>query len=615
MNLKIAQVIGLNTDQKAAQVISSSRNGDNFFAVLDLTCDDAFTRGRQILSDLADFYFEETHFDFEGSSGEKLTATFNAAREKFADTQYSLLLAAGSGKALFLIFSGEMEAYLKREGRLSPLLAIGSPSQLISGFLQERDRLFFSTKSLNSFLAQDLEKLLDLPADVFEQEVTDRIGVSNLENQGLAGLAVSVEPDLAQSEKIEAKQESEVEQETVIPPSTYSEESPGTGNFTKQAVAIPLILKNFLFRYFPRSGKVRLIMAVILIAVVALGVGLKIKADKDQARDAAFNQALTRARDDFSAAKGLSFLNPAEAKGKLDSAKQNLNQALSLKPKEGEALNLKKQIEDESGSILQQSEASQFPLFLDLDLIKKDFRTESLSLSDGKILALDTAVKTLVVVDLAKKSNQILAGENQLGEATLSSLNGSLAFVFSKDKGILRVDTAGQKISSVSKPNEDWGQIADLTGFAGNVYLLDQSQIWKYLPTSDGYSDKREYLNKGVKADFAGSLRMQIESSIYVLKPGGEILRFTRGDKDNFALEGLDKPLKDPKSIFTSSDTDNLYVLDSGNSRVLILTKTGKYKGQITGEKFGVATDLVVDEKEKKVYLLEGSKIFQVDLK
>ena len=47
----------------------------------------------------------------------------------------------------------------------------------------------------------------------------------------------------------------------------------------------------------------------------------------------------------------------------------------------------------------------------------------------------------------------------------------------------------------------------------------------------------------------------------------------------------------------------------------MTLTKTGAYKGQISGDKFATATDLVVDEKNKKVYLLEGSKIFQVELK
>ena len=108
---------------------------------------------------------------------------------------------------------------------------------------------------------------------------------------------------------------------------------------------------------------------------------------------------------------------------------------------------------------------------------------------------------------------------------------------------------------------------------------------------------------------------MQIESSIYVLKKGGEILRFTKGDKDNFSYSGLPSLVKDPKSFFVSSDTDNLYLLDSGNSRLLILTETGSYKGEISGEKFAQASDLVVDEKGKKVYLLDGNKIYTIDLK
>ena len=96
MQIKVAQVIGLNSDQKAAQVISSVRDNDNtFFAVLDLSCDDAFTKGRQILSELSDFYF-----DFEGSPSEKLNATSEEANGKFPEGEYSLLLSSISGKVL-----------------------------------------------------------------------------------------------------------------------------------------------------------------------------------------------------------------------------------------------------------------------------------------------------------------------------------------------------------------------------------------------------------------------------------------------------------------------------------------------------------------------------------
>ncbi len=607
MKLQIAQVIGLNTDQKAAQVISSAGDGDNvFLAVLELTSDDAFTKGRQALSELEDFYFE-----FEGSTAEKLTASFKEAEKKFSDeNEYNLCLVAVSGKALYLMGKGAVEVYLKREDKLSPLLSSPMSAQLISGFLQKDDRMLFSTKSLVTFLGTELEKSLSLPIEMFEEEVGSKISSSNLEDQGLAGLVVEVQEE---NLEIPSLLDSEVN-ETSEPAVQLSDK--------RRIVLSEILAKGVMIlkrgmRYFPRSGRGRVAIALILLLIIAGGAGYKYKLSRDQEKQSQFTKSFQEAKDDFNGAKGLATLNPIEAKNKLDSAKNKLNQALKLKPNDSDAQNFQKQLEQESSSILQTSSVSEFPVFLDLDLVKKNLRAENFSLSAGKLLLLDPGVKTLVAVDLGKKSNQILAGSEQLGDVTRASLNGGLAFIFSKDKGVLKIDTTNSKLSTVAKVDDDWGEVADIYGFAGNIYLLDQSknQIWKYLPTSDGYSDKREYLNKEVKVDFSGVLRMQIESSVYVLKSGGEILRFTRGDKDNFSLGGLDKGVKDPKSFFVSSDTDNLYILDSGNSRLLIVTKTGEYKGQMSGDKFGVATDLVVDEAGKKVYLLDGSKIYSVDLK
>lgn len=611
MKLKIAQIIGLNTDQKAAQTISSTRNGSSFLAVLDLVCDDAFTKGRQILSELEDFYFE-----FEGGAAEKLNATFKEAEKVFAEgVEFDLCLAAVFGKALYLISKGQVEVYLKRADKLSPLLKVAIPSQLISGFIADGDRLLFSTKSLVTFLGLELEKSLSLPIETFEEEVGGKIGASDLENQGLAALVIDVSgEDLEISPLPSQETDQKIDQDSLSRLriafqflSIFSNKV--VDSYSKWSV------------YFPRSGRGRLAIAIVLIVIIASGAGYKYKLSRDREKQLQFTQLLQEAKNSFDAAKGIAALNPAEAKNKLDLSKDQVNRALKLKPNEKEAQNFKKQLEQDSSSILQQSSITDFPLFLDMDLVKKNFRALQMSLSVGKLLLLDPDVKTLAVVDLAKKSNQILAGSATLGEAAFASLNGGLAFVYSKDKGILRVDATNLKLSVVSKKDSDWGKVQDIYGFAGNVYVLDNGnppaggQIWKYLPTSSEYSDKREYLSKGTKVDFSKALRMQIESSIYVLNSGGEILRFTRGDKDNFSLGGLDKGVKDPKSLFVSSDTDNLYLLDSGNSRLLILTKTGSYKGQISGDKFGTATDLAVDEKGKKVYLLDGSKIYSVDLK
>lgn len=602
MKLKIAQAIGLNTDQKAAQVSSSTRDETTFLAVLDFTSDDAFTKGRQILSELEDFYFEA-----EGGLAEKLNATFSEAQNKLTEGKdFSLCLSVISGKVLYLIGKGQVEVYLKRKDKLSALLSIGTPSQLISGFIEGGDRLLFATKNLTDFLGDDLTKSLSLPIEIFEEEVGGKIGASETEDQGLAGLAVEI-------------QEEEQEISTL---KTERAESSGFAGDKRKISFAPLFgalakLKELITTYFPKSGRGRLVLAILLFLAIGIGIFFQYKSSRDQKINAEVAKYLQEARDDFDAAKGLSSLNPGDAKSRLDSAGDKLNKALALRSNNDGAKNLKKQIEDELPAILQESSVSNFPVFLDLDLVKKNFSATQMSLSDGSLLLLDQGEKTLISIDIAKKSNQILGGSNNLGEASLSSINGKMVFVYSKDKGILRIDTTNSKVTTVAKTDPDLGKIGDIYGFASNIYILDaqKSQIWKYVPGSEGYSSKRAYLSSGTKADFSNAVRMQIESSVYVLKAGGEILRFTKGDKDTFAYSGLPSNVKDPKSIFTSSETDNLYVLDSGNSRMLILNKTGGFQGQVIGNKFSSATDLVVDEIGKKVYLLEGGKIYTADLK
>lgn len=594
MKYNIAKATGLNTDQQAALSYSSAQDDNNLFlAILNLSCDDAFTRGRQLLIDLADFVF-----DSEASAAEKLTSAFAEAQQKLSDISgYDLLLAIISGKALYLIGHGQINTFLQREGRLTSLL--NAQNQLISGFLEDNDRVFLTTINLVDTLGEELDGFLKIPIEKWQDEIEAQIGLGGVGKGGAAGLLLEVQPE--------------------DQPQTEAEPVPE--NLDQKIAYQPVVkidLKKLLSIYrriLPKSGRGKLVVAAVLILILIVGVGYKFKTERDQEKDQQFNNLIRQATDDFRAAEGLQTLNPAEAATKLNSAQDNINKALVIKPKDQKALSFKKQIEENAGSITQKFQDVQFSLFLDLDLVKKDLKVNFLTLSVGKLLVLDIDSKALIVIDLEKKSHQILAGLSNLGNAKLSSVNGNLAFIYSEDKGLLRLDIDNQKITKVSDRDDNWSSIFDLVGFAGNVYLLDTNQIWKYLPIEGGYSSKRAYLTSETKADFTGAKRMQIESSVYVLKQGGEILRFTRGVADHFALSGLDKLVNEPKSFFVSSDTENLYILDSGNSRLIVVTKLGAYKAQYGGDKFGSATDLVVDEEGKKVYLLEGSKIWQMELK
>jgi DNA-binding beta-propeller fold protein YncE len=255
-------------------------------------------------------------------------------------------------------------------------------------------------------------------------------------------------------------------------------------------------------------------------------------------------------------------------------------------------------------------------VWLDLDLVKKGFAAGSLSLSHERILLLDTNTNTLVLINLSSKSPQILAGSEKLGETKLASLNGNIAWVFSKNKGVIKIDTLEGTVSTVIKPDDEWGSISDIYGFAGNVYLLDSknNQIWKYLPIVAGFSDKRAYFNKETKTNLEGGLRLQIDSSIWILKETSQVLKYTQGLADSFSFINLDKDIKDPQSFYVSDQTENLYLLDHGNNRLLVFDKKGNYRYQYSSDRFSNFSDLVVDEKGKKIYLLEKGKIFQLDL-
>lgn len=631
MKLKIAQVIGLNSDQRAALVLSESTDPESpFISVLELSSDDAFTKGRQILSDLAQGYFES-----DGSPAEKLNETFKSALKKLESIDnFDIVIGAICGKALYLVGKGNVEVLLKRNSKMSPLLAVGSGNQLISGFLKEGDRLLLSTKNLISFLSKDLGVVLDLKVEDFEEDISNRLGAANLEDQGLAGLLVEV------CEEKDIQHESS---EKEVNTSSEGNEERKTKTISINFEFIPKIFKallkvlpkgkerqeyvdyeekkNPLSKFFPKSGRSRLFLALILIIIIGISIGFKVTDDKNKEKIRQLNAHLQQAKDDFEAAKNLKDLNPQDTKAKLESAKSGAEKALTINPKSVEALDLKNQIAKDTDSILKQFSAGNFPEFLDLELIKKNFRADKMSLSDGKLLLLDPSLKTLVTIDMEKKSQSIIAGSSQLGDSLIASINSGFGFTYSKDKGIIRTDINNQKQTIVAKKGADLPDIVDMAGFASNVYVLDSEnppaggKIWKYVATASGFSDKREYLNSGVSADFKGAVRMQIESSIYILKSDGEMLRFTKGNKDTFSYSGLPSNIKEPKSFFVSSDTDNLYILDSGNSRLLVLSKTGEYKAQYQGEKFATASDLVVDEVGKKVYLLDGGKIYTTDLK
>lgn len=599
--LEVAKIVGLNSDIQASQVlVDIPQEGPAFFAIVATACDDAFTRSRQALLSAEDV-FSQSNDDISYRLGQSL----DAVKNELKDTQYlEALIATTSEGAFYLIHysqsgpddntPGLLAATAVRGGKPFNLLSLAPAGQLISGFLNPSDRVILATHSLEQVLGEEFNKIHTWPIEVLEDEVTSRLPQTHIDPVAAIVLMETL-------------------------PLLLNLDKPGNQSRRSGELTFKLLKKvATLFQMaIPRSGLGAAILGISLLLVILIGIGISFKHSRDTARNSQINSYLKIGADSLNQAQTFKDLNFEQSFKALEEARKNIELALKEDPRNKKALDLKKVLEESLPGILKIHSAYDLPLWLDLSLVKQGYYADRLSLSVGNILILDTTQKSLIQLDTKKKAHQILAGGDKLGEAKYVSLNGELALVFSEDIGVTRFDSSNKESKQVVKKDESWGKIVDIYGFGGNIYLLDEAkgEIYKYLPTASGYSEARQYLKKDTKADFSNAMRMQIESSVYILKKGGEILRFTQGAADHFALSGLDKSLSNPKSFFVSSDTDRLYLLDSGNKRLLVLDKKGAYISQYLSDRFADMLDLVVDEKAKLVYLLDGTKIYQMDLK
>lgn len=311
----------------------------------------------------------------------------------------------------------------------------------------------------------------------------------------------------------------------------------------------------------------------------------------------------------FNEAQALAELNPVRSRELLTQVTSQLESLKEQKIKDEQLI----QIEANIGQVLgAASGVKTTPLetVMDLEWLRSGMVGTRLALLDGKLVVLDTQGDRLVVVDPGKKSGQVIAGQSDIGDAKLVATYPGKITVLS-DKGLIECGVAGSCKSVVSEA----GSGKDMAMFAGNVYLLTDAGISRFQVTDSGFSEAQDWLAEGEDTSvFGKSVSFAIDAFVWVGLADGLVAKYNRGVKENFTMLDLDKPVSSNPIIYTDEEAENLYILDKGNGRVVVVDKTGAYKSQYPSDQAREAADLVVDEVGSKGYLLVGSKIWQIAL-
>lgn len=555
---------------------SQAYNAGKLFATLSLKNDSKGDQeapdwlsilGKSVLDKL-----EEEFFTIEVKNLESIKqAIITTLKELPDDIVSSFACVVFTDDVLYSFAKGNGKVFIKRGGKFGTILDTTNEDLTIvtssSGKLEDNDLIVLATQPFldivdPTFLSSSLG---NLTPDEIAEALTPKI-----HEKDDGGSAVFIVKYIKQ----------------VTQPTTQEET-------IKKEVNIPQPRASFLKKYLPtsfaqfsHSKKKFLTIAIIILIILGLSIFFAVKKQNDTKSKALFENVYPNALKKYDEGNSLLDLNKSLAIDSLTFSKKLLSDN-----KDKFSYNSKEQNEI-------------------LALLKKVDKALVLASAANQVKAKEVTADTSIFLKTEidnPKINLFTQDENNV--------------YFLDSNGITSIDKKNKK-ELIIKNDNHWKNPAGIEVYLGNIYVLDKTsnQILKFVEVEDGFT-KTNYFTDSTP-DLTNAQEMAIDGSIWILFKDGSIQKFTKGKKDTFTLSGFKESFSNPTKIFTNVDAKNLYILDSGGSQVrlgkasiVVFGKDGVYQSQYQGEVLKGAKDFEVKEADKKILILNGGKIWEIEVK
>jgi len=635
-NLDFSKIVSTPTPSAWSQAYSAGK----LFAAFSLEVETVPDQGLEYLAGIGKDVIstlEAEFFTLEDKSLESIRgAVVTSLSRVGSEIKSSLILCYFAENVLYLFAQGGGKAAIKRGEKIGTVLESeisGSDIKTSSGYVKDQDILVLETKPFQDIISQSsLASALDKnkPEEIAEEispQVHERaeggaaaVIVSFIEGADTSEAVAPLTDEEASEEKPDetlSEEIGEANPEVLSPQETESEESITLENLGSEApveevrqeippsediptlgrseintppfaaTEIPSARRGFSLPFgsiklpslgrIPRQRRTAAIVAGVLILLIVVVAALAIFNKNGGANDKLFQQVYSQAKQKYDEGQNLKDLNSELAQSDFKDAKNTIEQNQSKFPadsKDG------KQLSD----LLAQ--------------INSQLKT--------------TGGQTATAKEVASSQSKLLSVELDNSSASYFTQNDQFVY-FLDGSGAQQIDKGNDKKTQILK--KSWKTDGGVGTFGSNVYVLDRSDgIHKLVPASDGTYADNDYFSSNTP-DLSNSVDMAIDGSVYVLNKDGSIDKYTKGASDTFSASSLDTPLKGATRIYTNSDFDNIYVLDNGNSRIVVLDKTGKFVTSYSAVQVKAAKDLDVDETGKKIFILSSGKVYQIDIK
>jgi len=233
---------------------------------------------------------------------------------------------------------------------------------------------------------------------------------------------------------------------------------------------------------------------------------------------------------------------------------------------------------------------------------------------DGKVYVMDLAGEGLVEVNplnIETKRYRLPDGTAKI--ASVAAGNSGL-YLITEDKKMLSFDTkTGAYLSTTWTTKAS--STDELVLYGARFYVLDTiaNMIWRYAPVGGGVAQETAYLKQN-SHPLSTATGMAIDSNVYVTWSDGSLRRYLSGAEESWSPVTVDPPLVNASGVWTAADTDRIVVTDPVGKRVLVYRKDGRLVAQLVSDNWNGPTAVSGDEAGKKIYIVDGNRLWQTDL-
>ncbi|MBP7134088.1 hypothetical protein KBA73_02625 [Patescibacteria group bacterium] len=242
---------------------------------------------------------------------------------------------------------------------------------------------------------------------------------------------------------------------------------------------------------------------------------------------------------------------------------------------------------------------------------------QTLALSGSQLVTVDGGKNTLVTIDPETKEARELALPSESSRIVTSAVTAKDTVVLlTEDHIALLANLTAQKVGIISFTLTNASSITAISPYNGRLYALDTNKgmIWRYSPNgTTSFAQERGYL-KAADPLLQTGTAIAIDSNIYVGLQDGSIKRYLSGAETSWNPRGIDPPLTSISGLWASPESDRIVVLDHTNKRVIVLNKDGQLLTQYTSAAFDDLRGVTVDSSKKKIFVINSTRLFQLDL-